>query len=253
MNILANLSSSSDARLDCIPQFDARSRLFLTRNLLEPDAAIEDRLWACDTVLDQGAEGACVGFGFAHELAAEPNAVEDVTNANARGLYKRAQDLDEWPGHRYEGTSVLAGAKACVEGKFFDTYFWATSAQEIGQALAHLGPVVIGVAWHTGMERTDRDGFIWPTGPVRGGHCVCLRGVATGSHPDGSEFEVIGRNSWGTAWGERGDFSLTARSLQTLVDEPGSAFCVPLSRHDAGTWPEARRRRWWDFFQGVRR
>jgi hypothetical protein len=239
--ILANFSISFDRRLDCLPAFDEKSRAFLSRDLLE-GATVVTKQWPLAVQLDQGNEGACVGFGFSHELAAEPYPVEGVTSEGARLLYRRAQQLDEWPGTRYEGTSVLAGAKACVESGFIEKYFWATSAREVAQAISHIGPVVIGVNWHDNMEDVDEDGFIYPSGPVRGGHCVCLNGVLVN---DG-EIIFIGKNSWGPNWGTNGNFQITEAGLQVLVDS-GGAFCVPTTRAMTGSWPE-RRRRWWERF-----
>lgn len=242
-HILANLTLTRDRRLDCLPAFDERSRAFLVRDLLSPSDPIVTKIWPLNVQLDQGNEGACVGFGFAHELAAEPVPVEGVTNERARGIYHRAQQLDEWPGTRYEGTSVLAGAKACEESGAIAAYFWATSAIEVAQAISNIGPVVIGVNWHQGMETTDPEGFIFPTGPVRGGHCVCLHGVDV----DGDSVWFEGRNSWGKSWGAVGGFRIWLADLQTLV-ESGGAFCVPTTRAQVATWPE-RRRRWWERFQ----
>lgn len=242
--ILANLTLTFDRRLDCLPAFDERSRAFLVRDLLTPSDPIVTKIWPLNIQLDQGNEGACVGFGFAHELAAEPVIVEGVTNERARGIYHRAQQLDEWPGTRYEGTSVLAGAKACEEAGAISAYFWATSAIEVAQAISNIGPVVIGVNWHQGMEETDEEGFITPTGPVRGGHCVCLKGVV---HDDEDDLYFVGKNSWGAGWGKDGGFRIALTDLQTLV-ESGGAFCVPTTRAQVEKWPE-RRRRWWERFQ----
>jgi len=242
--VLANRSITHDPRLDCIPEFDERSRAFLVRDLVEPDAEVITKLWPLETQLDQGNEGACVGFGFSHELAAEPFPVEDVTDAKARNIYKRAQQLDEWPGTNYEGTSVLAGAKTCKEGKFLEAYFWATSAREVAQAISHVGPVVIGINWLAGMENTDDAGFIHATGAVRGGHCVCLHGV---TNKDGTIW-FTGKNSWGSGWGRDGGFFITESDLQILVESNG-ALCVPTTRSMTGTWPEARKRRWFDFIK----
>lgn len=239
--ILANHTLTKDRRLDCISHFDPKSRAFLSRDLLEADP-ITTKVWPLSICLDQGNEGACVGFGFSHELAAEPAPVPGVTNEKAIALYKRAQDLDEWPGNKYEGTSVLAGAKACQEGGFLDAYFWATSALEVAQAISHIGPVVIGVDWLTGMEEPDAVGFIHAVGSKRGGHCVCLHGVF---NKEGTIW-FRGQNSWGTAWGDKGGFFIALSDLQVLVDSQG-AFCVPTSREIVGKWPEHRRRRWFEF------
>jgi len=242
MNILANLSLTFDRRLDCLPEFDDASRKFLSRDLLGDDPILP-REWPLSIQLDQGNEGACVGFGFSHELAAEPFPVADVTNDNARALYLRAQKLDEWPGTRYEGTSVLAGAKACAEAGFIEKYFWATSAHEVAQAISNVGPVVIGVNWLAGMENVDGSGYIHATGAVRGGHCVCLYGVIVGV--DGF-ITFVGKNSWGNGWGNNGSFLISEPDLQILAESNG-ALCVPTTRALVGKWPEAKRR-WWERF-----
>jgi len=152
-------------------------------------------------------------------------------------------------GNSYEGTSVLSGAKVCQELGYFTSYHWATSAKEVAQALSYLGPVVIGVNWHEGMAKTTAKGFIRVTGAVRGGHCVALRGVKVSKQRDGSSFAVLGRNSWGKGWGQNGDFWITEKDLQKLVDSGGS-FCVPEGRADSGQQPPTRTaaRQWWRFW-----
>jgi hypothetical protein len=53
---------------------------------------------------DQGAEGACVGFGSSRAMT-----LLNRRRYDARWLYLEAQKIDEWPGEDYEGTSVRAG------------------------------------------------------------------------------------------------------------------------------------------------
>src|SRR3954470_6930598 len=161
--------------LDRLPEFDERSRGFAIRDRIG-EVERRPRAWRLLERLDQGREGACVGFGWAHELAALPVAVKQ-TELLARGIYHRARMLDEWPGEDYEGTSVLAGAKAVREQGHMDEFRWAFGAADVLDALSAHGPVVIGVNWHEGMLDTDEDGGIRPTGEIVGGHCVCLRGV----------------------------------------------------------------------------
>jgi hypothetical protein len=53
---------------------------------------------------DQGAEGACVGFGSSRAMT-----LLNRRRYDARWLYHEAQKIDEWSGEDYEGTSVRAG------------------------------------------------------------------------------------------------------------------------------------------------
>lgn len=209
--------------LDRRVEFDQRSRSFPIRALIgRPDR--RTRRWRLLERLDQGAEGACVGYGWAHELAALPVKVKQ-TNEDARAIYQRAQQLDQWPGEDYEGTSVLAGAKAVGEQGHMPEYRWAFGVDDVLDTLAAYGPVVIGVDWHEGMFDTDERGYIEPTGRVLGGHCVCLRGVVR----ERGEWAALGRNSWGRGWGIAGDFKLAAPGLAALLEADGDA-CVPVRR-----------------------
>jgi hypothetical protein len=102
-------------------QFDERSRKFPIRTLL-PDKPRRSYTWRVYTVLDQGAEGACTGFSVAHEAAARPKVVKNITNDIARQIYYRARELDEWPGEDYEGSSVLAAMKAGTEKGWYTVW-----------------------------------------------------------------------------------------------------------------------------------
>jgi hypothetical protein len=88
---------------------------------------------------DQGNEGACVGFGESRMMTLLNRARYD-----AFWLYKRAQDVDPWPGSDYEGTSVDAGLQILKkEGhktmkwsaprikQGISSYRWTTSVAEI--------------------------------------------------------------------------------------------------------------------------
>ena len=57
---------------DRLVQFDERSRAFPIRALIDADAKPRSYTWQCPVWLDQGTEGACVGFGVSHEAAARP-------------------------------------------------------------------------------------------------------------------------------------------------------------------------------------
>lgn len=149
-----------DPRLDRLPQFDERSRSFPIRSLFASasEGRVRSYTWRCDTWLDQGQEGACVGHGVAHEIAARP-VVRPADSALAFDIYHRARQLDEWEGESYEGTSVLAGMKAATEKGFYTEYRWAFGLEDVVRSLGYKGPVVLGVNWYSGMFSSDDRGI----------------------------------------------------------------------------------------------
>jgi hypothetical protein len=227
--------------LDRLQRQDARSFAWPAAPALR-EAAPVTRDWSVRAVLDQGSEGACVGFGWAHESLANPVPCPWVDAAYARRIYRDAQRLDQWPGDAYEGTSVLAGAKAAIALGLITSYRWCSGLDEILRAISHHGPVVAGIRWHRGMADPGPTGRIRPTGPVLGGHCVAITAIDIDAHT------VSGPNSWGYAWGHHGHYTLSWDDLEALL--PGGDFCVPQLRADPGPpAPPAPkpRRRWWPF------
>lgn len=208
---------------DWKPRFDERSKLYPIRALVGADPELRYKLWAKGAVLDQGVEGACVGFGWSAELSASPKRVGGVTDDSARNLYHRARQLDDWEGEDYEGTSVLAGAKAVQELGFLTEYRWAFGLNDVLGALSWTGPVVLGVNWYEGMMEPDSKNYIHATGQVVGGHCILARGISV------KRQRVLLRNSWGTTWGQDGNCYLSFDDLAKLLSEYGEA-CVPVGR-----------------------
>lgn len=228
-----------DPRLGRIPKTDLRNNQHLIRTLIEQKndgklPTLRSYTWPCDQVLDQGQEGACVGFGFAHELIAVPRPVEGVTNQYAREeLYWNIQRNDEWPGGsypgadpQYEGTSVLDGAKWMKSDGWYDEYRWAENERDLALALGHHGPAVIGVDWYEGMFEPDEWGFLNLTGSVQGGHCILVKGVKIRGETDG--YYTV-HNSWGESWGVDGTARISRQNMDYLLKSNGEA-CVPVVR-----------------------
>lgn len=233
----------NDTRLDRVFQLDLRSLNYLER--ATPEAKPRSYTWGLPVVLDQGREGSCVGHGFAHELAAKPVSIEGVTHEYAVNIYQQAQREDEWAGGsypgaspKYEGTSVLAGAKVLKDRGFYSEYRWGLDAYDIAAALPR-GPVVLGVNWHRGMYTPDVTGFIHATGAVTGGHCLLAVGVrikwkswinrlvsSTWDNVDMDGSYVILHNSWGPSWGDNGRAKLSLADLNFLMSSWGEA-CIP--------------------------
>jgi hypothetical protein len=218
-----------DPRLDRLVHFDERSRDFPVTTLLAEDQEVVSNTWACNVNLDQGTEGACVGFGFSHELAAEP-VIVPVSGPYARQLYFDAQRVDQWPGGaypgatpHYEGSSVLAGAKVCKARGLITEYRWAFTLRDLMLSVSHVGPAVIGVSWYQGMIKPDSLHFLKPTGRLMGGHCVCITGISVAK----KAFRV--HNSWGLGWGVRGQAWLSWDSMALLMRRKGEV-CIPVRR-----------------------
>lgn len=212
-----------------LPEFDERSRAYPIRTLLGDAPTLQTKIWDLEKWLDQGTEGACVGFSLAHEIAAEPE-VGNVGNAYARMIYHEARKVDQWPGEDYEGTSVLAGVKVVRNLGWIEQYRWAFSVQDVLETLSNLGPVVLGTNWYSGMFDTNQDGYVTPTGDLVGGHAILILGY------DHERQAVLLHNSWGQGWGVNGRAWLSVDDLLYLMGQQGEV-CVPLVRVDLDPEP----------------
>jgi hypothetical protein len=216
-------------KLDRVAAFDERNRSYGVRQLIPTMVPRRKRVWRVrSTPLDQGSEGACVGFGWTAELAATP-VIYPVDDRFAFTLYRLAQTEDRAMGNNFDGgASVLAGAKACVNQGYVKQYHWAFTVDEVIDAVIRKGPVVLGINWYESMYTTQP----WPDGAhvvdvhgrLAGGHCI----VANGYVPDypGLGEVVVLTNSWGPGWGNGTGSALLRRAdLERLLAEQGEA-CV---------------------------
>ncbi len=196
-----------------------------------------DRLWKPGPILDQGYQGACVGFGWAAEAFASPVRVDlhrakaivpqDPTDF-AQWVYRQARKIDEWEGEDYDGTSVLAGAKIMQGAGFLKQYRWAFTMDEVIDALMIRGPVVIGVWWYDGMYDT-RGRILEVGGEVVGGHCLLVVGYKVHVEEFGGEPGFWLQNSWGDSWGQEGLALISKTDLAYLLGQEGEA-CIPFYR-----------------------
>lgn len=215
---------TEDPRLDRLPEFDEKSRRFAVAH--KAPTIIGQRPlsknWTVDVWLDQGSEGACTGFSRAHELAATPNPWRHLTDDDAKRIYHRARQLDEWPGEDYDGSSVLAACKAAVEYGYLKQYIWAFTLEEFLLGLSYKGPAVTGCNWHEDMYAPNDAGYISPTGNIVGGHAILIRGqklIPGGDGPFGIDMDnsyIVFWNSWGQGWGDKGTGKMTMRNWDAL-------------------------------------
>lgn len=227
--------------LNWSPQFDEKSRAYGVAEVLPTDIR-RNKQWKTGPILDQGKEGACVGFGWTAELLSTPVAINlsklpygipQDPDKLALTVYKQAQLIDEFPGED-GGTSVIAGAKIMKQYGFLKEYRWAFTINDVINGLIHRGPVVLGIEWYSGMYKAP-NGILSVTGKMVGGHCITAVGYRTAktSAIPGEETIVL-QNSWGNDWGINGLAQIKVTDLAKLLEAGGEA-CIPFTRSYAGT------------------
>lgn len=163
---------------------------------------------------DQKVESACVGFSSSWMMSILNRQFYD-----AFWLYHAAQEVDEWPGTAYEGTSVRAGMDVLRDQGHKILHHhkhthdvelsagitenrWATNVDEIRTCVANGVPVVLGANWYDSFDRPQyKSGSYWvpdssrvSLGNIRGGHAFCLYAVSDKKEA----FKIT--NSWGVAY-----------------------------------------------------
>lgn len=177
---------------------------------------------------DQGDSAHCVGYAWMHWLVNSP-----ISNyVDPDGLYTLAQFVDEWPGERYEGTSVRAGAKVLKSLGFIERYEWTWDVQTLIDTVLELGPVVVGTDWLAGMDKPDKAGIIKATGRSLGGHAYLINGCSQ----DREFFRI--KNSWGESWADNGRAWISFNDMAKLIKAEGEV-CLAVERLSKP--PELRR------------
>lgn len=239
---------------------DDRSRAFGVRPALEV-VAVERRptFWPLPAVgggpfpLDQGGEGACTGYGMAHELAAGPVQVRGVDGAYALARYRRNQETDRAMGNHFDdGATVLATMRAAKADGVITGYRWAFGVDDVVDTLCTYGPVCLGIDWYDGMYSTGPGGRLNVTGTHVGGHFITLVGYDV--HRTWGPC-VLALNTWGRYWGvgearlgvPSGVGWLTLPDLGRLLASQGEAV-VPADYLEAVPVPDPAA----DPFYGVR-
>jgi hypothetical protein len=202
---------------------DERDKRWPMSALLVGEPEVTSRYWDDETWWgDQGETSQCVGYSWAHWI--EDGPVLHLTEREAPPLvhpadiYHRAQQIDEWNGEDYEGTSVRAGAEALRERGLISEYRWAWNATTVGEVILSVGPVVVGTLWTNGMFYPDGDGYkIHPTGDVAGGHAYVINGYDSETRL----FRI--KNSWGRSWGDDGSAYISFEDLDWLLQQNGEA------------------------------
>ena len=164
----------------------------------------------------------CIGYAWAHWLDDGPvtHGKTKPPLVNPAELYRRAQELDVWPGSNYEGSSIRGGVKAVKSLGYVSEYRWTCTLSALVNAVLEQGPVVVGTLWWAGMSHPDKQGVLRATGYVEGGHAYVINGVNTRK----AMFRI--KNSWGRGWGLGGLAWVPFEDMGRLIEDADGECCL---------------------------
>lgn len=213
------MPTSPLAPLGRLVQKDERNRNYALPKLAPTRRS---RFWHAGQVLDQGDTPQCVGYAGWGWLAAGPTT--NRPSFTPTDLYRWAQELDEWPGTNYDGTSTLGLMKALKQKGYVGEYRWAFDAATVVAWVLEQSPIVVGTSWFMDMFTPDRMGFLEPTGEDVGGHEWLIIGADLDERcPDGGQGAVRMVNSWGRGWADHGRAWVSIKDLDFLIKHDGEA------------------------------
>ncbi|GAB4358822.1 MAG: C1 family peptidase [Gammaproteobacteria bacterium] len=178
------------------------------------------------SVLDQGVEGACTGFGLAAVINLLNQRRGSKVRVSPRMLYEMARKYDEWPGEEYSGSSCRGAIKGFASMGVCRDSYWPYAPKKPGAltvkaakdarsntigayyrlrprisdfhaALNEAGAIFCSANVHRGWSASAiRNGVIPRRESITGGHAFALVGY------NSKGFWV--QNSWGKSWGQSG-------------------------------------------------
>lgn len=204
---------------------DERDKAFPMRALVPTALPTRKyRYWQTGAVLDQGNNPWCVAASWLQWLTSDP--IRTLPAMTMKQLYDAAQEVDEWEGAGYSGTSVRAGAQVLESKGHIESYHWAWTAEDVAAFILCSGPVILGTTWYAQMMLADKKGLIYPSGQNLGGHAY----LCVGYNVERGLFRLT--NSWGRGWGQNGRAWLQGEDLEKLLQDNGEA-CTAIEKRVA--------------------
>ncbi len=228
------------------PTNDIHQARYPLRAVLPDTVAAAERTLALSTrwrgIYDQGPRPHCVGYALSQVMS-----ILNRRTFDAAWLYHAAQEVDDWPGSDYDGTSVRAGCDILRDIGHARVWSrnvpipdlahgiaanrWARTVDELRTCIASGVPVVVGTNWYRMMSLPNvrspsgvPEYWMHPNdlGPLIGGHAYLLNRVSDRRQA----FKTP--NSWGVDWPERGAGGawIPYRLMERLLNEDGEATVV---------------------------
>jgi hypothetical protein len=237
------LDRRAPSNFEHVEKYPAPRRLQQTVSNVEKTLTFPDRYIP---IYDQGAEGACVGFGESIMMSILNRKLYD-----ALWLYREAQLVDEWSDTPpEEGTSLSAGFDILrdkghrrlwgggsrppeMDEGIVGVNRWLTTVDEIRTAISLGKPVCFGINWYQAfynptMQKSGRgnkseawisvQGANW--GRIAGGHCIVGCGASDRRQA------ILLPNSWGLGWGIKGKAWVPYDAVTRLLGELGECAIV---------------------------
>lgn len=215
-------------------------------------------------ILDQGNEGACTGFSLAAAinqlLAGNPARAAKPRRVSPHMLYRMAKRHDEWPGEKYEGSSLRGALRGFYNCGACAETLWKPQQADLTLASARdARTTTLGAYYRLRPNLSDyhaaisETGVIYTSANVHDGWDAPRKGaIIPGTGEGAHAFIIVGytdtgfwiQNSWGEDWGQRGlahwhyeDWAkniIDAWVLQLAVPAP-CAFGLGFSREGGRT------------------
>lgn len=173
------------------------------------------RIYKVGKRTDQGTESSCVGHALYNLLAAEP-----ISQApfSPNDIYAAARKLGKIP-PSVKGSNLVDGINFLRSKDLIEKELWATKADQVGEYINGVSPVVLSIPWYERMDETQKDGRVKVAGDYVGGHAIFCFGY------DGLKKRFWLKNSWSN-WGLDGNGYITSGDLEKLFERGGIACAL---------------------------
>lgn len=208
------------------------------------------------TPLDQGAEGACTGFGLAAVINLLLSRRGSERRVSPRMLYEMAKKYDEWKGEDYVGSSCRGAVRGwnsmgvCSEKLApykVSELGWSLNIEQARDARA----TTLGAYYRVSKRLSDYHAALneagalfasarvhkgWERGSVKNGR-IPMKAGTLGGHA----FAIVGysedgfwvQNSWGKSWGDNG---VALWSYEDWLENVRDAWVVRLALSTPQIW-----------------